>query len=91
LPDGSGLELMQEVTGRMPCSPLDQHEPTRPVHPPPGDLLTADHEPEQRQALGRLPDRERDPDRHVWLSGDSSTPMAPGTSPWRIAAPLKLE
>src|SRR5512135_1776731 len=40
----SGLELMRGVAGRMPCSPLDQHEPTRPAHPPPGNLLTVDYE-----------------------------------------------
>ena len=41
----SGLELMRRVAGRMPCSPLDQRESTRPAHPQPEDLLTADSPP----------------------------------------------
>ena len=74
----------------MPCSSLDQHEPTRPAHPPPEDLLTADHEPEQRPALGRPHGPERHPDRHGGV-GRVEHAEAVGALTERIATPPMVE
>ena len=63
----------------LPRSLFDQHEPSVLAHPPPGEIHLVDLEPEQRQALGSAYSIRIAIPIGRGLSGDSSTPRAPGT------------
>ena len=65
----------------LPRSLFDQHEPSVLAHPPPAEICHVDLEPEQRQALGSAHSIRSAIPIGRGLSGDSSTPRAPGTSP----------